>query len=78
MSGTDLPFAILQFLVDHPWLIWVYIGAMVVAVGLRAAWDVTEERPRIVRFILAIVDFMQLNFSGPVKLVSNQIKGKTP
>lgn len=69
---------VINFLVAYPWVIWVYIGAMLVAVGLRATWDVTEERPRIVRFVLAIVDFMQLNFSGPVKLVSNQIKGKTP
>lgn len=72
---TDFVIATLS---AHPWILWVYIGAMIVAVGLRATWDVTEERPRVVRFILAIVDFMQLNFSGPVKLVSNQIKGKTP
>lgn len=69
---------VIGFLTSYPWIIWVYFGAMVLAVGLRATWDVSEERPRIVRFILAVVDFMQLNFSGPVKLVSNQIKGKTP
>lgn len=68
---------IIATLAAHPWVIWVWLGASVAAIGLRAAWDVTEERPRIVRFILAIVDFLQLNFSGPVKLVSNQIKGKT-
>lgn len=69
---------IIATLAANPWLIWVYLGAMLIAVGLRATWDVSEERPRVVRFILAIVDFMQLNFSGPAKLVSNQIKGKTP
>ena len=69
---------VISFLTSYPFVIWVYLGAMLLAVGLRATWDVSEERPRIVRFILAIVDFMQLNFSGPVKLVSNQIKGKTP
>ena len=69
---------VIATLTAHPWVLWVYIGAMFLAVGLRATWDVTEERPRIVRFILAIVEFMQLNISGPVKLVSNQIKGKTP
>ena len=69
---------LISFLTTYPWIIWVYLGAMVIAVGLRATWDVSEERPRVVRFILAIVDFMQLNFSGPAKLVSNQIKGKTP
>ena len=69
---------LISFLTTCQWIIWVYLGAMVIAVGLRATWDVSEERPRVVRFILAIVDFMQLNFSGPAKLVSNQIKGKTP
>ena len=69
---------LISFLTTYPWIIWVYLGAMVIAVGLRATWDVSEERPRVVRFILAVVDFMQLNFSGPAKLVSNQIKGKTP
>ena len=69
---------IIQTLQSHPWILWVYFGAMLLAVGLRATSDVSEERPRIVRFVLAIVDFMQLNFSGPAKLVSNQIKGKTP
>ena len=68
---------VISFLTSYPWVIWVYLGSMLLAVGLRATWDVSEERPRIVRFILAIVDFMQLNFSGPAKLVSNQIKGKT-
>lgn len=67
---------VIDTLRSYPWIIWVYIGAMLLAVGLRATWDVSEERPRIVRFVLAIVDFMQLNFSGPAKLVSNQIKGK--
>ena len=69
---------VIDILREYPAIVWVYLGAMLLAVGLRATWDVSEERPRIVRFILAIVDFMQLNFSGPVKLVSNQIKGKTP
>ncbi len=69
---------VIGILKDYPAIVWIYLGAMVLAVGLRATWDVSEERPRIVRFVLAIVDFMQLNFSGPVKLVSNQIKGKTP
>lgn len=67
---------VIQTLTAHPWVIWVYFGAMLLAVGLRAAWDVTEERPRVVRFVLAVIDLLQLNFSGPAKLVSNQIKGK--
>lgn len=73
---TDIPYAILQFLVDHPELIYVYIGAMVVATALRAAWDVTEERPRWVKAILAVTDILQLNLSGPAKLVSNRLKAK--
>lgn len=68
---------VIETLKAHPWLIWSYAGAMLLATGLRATWDVTEERPRIVRFVLAVVDLLQLNISGPVKLVSNQIKGKT-
>ena len=69
---------VIEFLTKFPWVIWVYVGAMLLAVGLRATWDVAEERPRVVRFLLAIVDFLQLNFSGPAKLVSTQIKAKTP
>lgn len=72
-----MPDFVIDLLKAHPWLIWSYFGAMLAAAGLRAAWDVSEERPRIVRFILAIVDILQLNISGPIKLVSNQIKGKT-
>lgn len=68
---------IVQMLKDYPYLVWVWLGASVAAIGLRSAWDVSEERPRVVRFILAVVDVLQLNFSGPIKLVSNQIKGKT-
>jgi hypothetical protein len=71
---TDIPYAILQFLVDHPELIYVYIGAMVVATALRAAWDVTEERPRWVRAVLAVADLLQLNISGPAKLIANKAK----
>lgn len=72
-----MPEFVVETLKAHPWMIWAYIGAAMTAAGLRATWDVTEERPRVVRFILAIVDIIQLNISGPVKLVSNQIKGKT-
>jgi len=67
---------IIEFLKANPWAIYSYVGAMLVAAGLRAAWDITEERPRIVRFVLAIVDLAQLNISGPVKLAANQFKGK--
>ena len=71
---NEIPYAILQFLADNPWLVYVYIGAMVVAVALRAAWDVTEERPRWVRAILAVTDLLQLNLSGPAKLLANKVK----
>jgi len=67
---------VIEFLRANPWAIYVYFGAMCLAVGLRAAYDVTEERPRIVKFIMAIVDLAQLNISGPVKIVSNQFKRK--
>lgn len=73
---NEIPFAILQFLIDNPWLIWVYLGAMVLAVALRAAWDVTEERPRWVRAVLAITDLLQLNLSGPAKLLANKAKAE--
>lgn len=66
--------ALIGFLSAHPWIIYVYLGAMVVAVALRAAWDVTEERPRWVRAILAITDLLQLNLSGPAKLIANKAK----
>ena len=66
---------VIETLTAHPWLIWTYLGAMLIAAGLRAAWDVTEERPRIVKFVLAVIDLLQLNISGPAKLVSSQIKG---
>lgn len=68
---TDL---VIGTLTAYPWLIYVWLGASLLAVALRAAWDVTEERPRWVKAVLAVVDFMQLNFSGPAKLVSNQLK----
>lgn len=71
---NDVPYAILQFLVDNPWVVYVYIGAMVLAVALRAAWDVTEERPRWVRALLAVADLFQLNLSGPAKLIANKAK----
>ena len=65
----DLPFAILQFLVDNPWIVWVMLFATVAAVGLRAAYPETEARPRWCVAALAIVDLLQLNLSGPVKLL---------
>ena len=67
---------VIEFLRANPWAIYVYFGAMCLAVGLRAAYDVTEERPKIVKFVLAIVDLVQLNLSGPAKIISNQFKGK--
>lgn len=72
---TDLPYAVLQFLVDNPWVVWVWIGATVIATGLRAAYDVETERPRWVKFLLAVLDVLQFNLSGPAKLISSQIKG---
>ena len=69
---------VLAFLNANPWAIYVFVGASVVAVALRAAWDVTEERPRWVRAVLAIADLLQLNFSGPAKLISNKVKEPKP
>ena len=80
MTGTDVPFAVLQFLVDNPWIVWVWIGATLAAVGLRAAYPETEERPRWLKALLAIVDVLQLNLSGPVKLArsSKGMSAPTP
>lgn len=66
--------AILAFLSANPWTIYVWLGASLVAVALRAAWDVTEERPRWVRAVLAVTDLLQLNLSGPAKLLANKVK----
>ena len=66
---TELPYAVLQFLVDNPWIVWVWLGATVVAVGLRAAYPETEARPRWIKALLAVVDLLQGNLSGPVKLL---------
>lgn len=65
---SDVPFAIHQFLVDNPWLVVVWLVATLAAVGLRAAYPETEARPRWLKAVLAIVDVLQLNLSGPVKL----------
>ena len=67
---------VIDFLKANPWAIYAYLCAVLLAVGLRAAYDVTEERPKIVKFVLAIVDLVQLNLSGPAKIISNQFKGK--
>lgn len=75
---TDVPFAILQFLVDHPEVVWVYLAAMLVAVALRAAYPETEARPRWIRALLAVVDLLQLNLSGPAKLFVNAKKPDAP
>ena len=72
---SDVPFAILQFLVDNPWLVVVWLVATLAAVGLRAAYPETEARPRWLKAVLAIVDVLQLNLSGPVKLLANRAKG---
>ena len=72
MSGTDIPYAILQWLIDNPWAIWVYLGAMAFAVALRAGWPDPTARPRWVIMALAVLDLLQLNPSGPLKLLVNK------
>lgn len=67
---------VIEFMKANPWAIYVYFCSALLAIGLRAAYDVTEERPRLVRFVIAIVDLAQLNFSGPAKLISNRLKGQ--
>lgn len=64
---TDL---VIQILTAHPWLIYSFIGASLLAAGIRAAYPVSEERPRWIVFALAIIDAAQLNISGPVKLIA--------
>jgi cell shape-determining protein MreD len=64
--------AIIGLLQQYPWLIWSYLIATLLATALRAGWPETSERPRWVVMILAIVDLMQLNLSGPAKLISNK------
>lgn len=71
---SEIPYAILQFLVDNPWVVYVWIGATVIAVALRAAYPETEARPRWVKALLAVVDLAQLNLSGPAKLIANKVK----
>lgn len=71
---TEVPFAFFQFLIDNPWIFYIWLFATVVAVGLRAAYPETEERPRFVRAILAVVDVLQLNLSGPAKLLAAKAK----
>ena len=69
-----MPDLLLGFLEAHPWVVYVWLGASLLAIGLRAAWDVTEERPRWVKALLAITDLVQLNFSGPAKLIAGRVK----
>ena len=71
---SEAPFTILQFLVDNPWLVYVWLLATVVAVGIRAAYPETEARPKWVKALLAVVDLAQLNLSGPAKLIANKVK----
>lgn len=73
--NTDLPFAILQFLVDNPWIVWLWLGATVTTAGLRSAYDIEADRPRWVKFLITVLDILQFNLSGPAKLISSQIKG---
>ena len=61
---------ILSSLNEYPWLIHVWLGATILATALRAAYPVTEERPRWIVALLAITDLVQLNPSGPVKLLA--------
>ena len=41
----------------------------VLATVLRATWPVEAERPKWLVAVLALIDLLQLNFSGPVKLL---------
>ena len=75
--NTDIPYAILQWLVDNPWAVWVWIGATALSTALRATWNVTETRPKWVVFVLALLDIGQLNISGPIKLLATKAKGPT-
>lgn len=63
--------AIIELLRANPWLIYVYLGAMLLAVVLRAGWPEATERPRWVTMTLAACDLVQLNISGPAKLIVN-------
>lgn len=71
---TDPPFAVLQWLIDHPWAVWVWMGSTALAAAMRATWNVTEERPRWCVFVLTLLDIGQLNLSGPLKLLSTVAK----
>lgn len=61
---------LINFLASYPWIIWVYVGATVVASVLRATWSDEATRPKAVVAILALCDILQLNVSGPVKLLA--------
>lgn len=63
--------AIIGLLQSNPWVLYVYLGAMVVAVALRAGFPESEARPRWVLMALAVADLLQLNLSGPAKLIVN-------
>lgn len=63
--------AIIGLLQANPWMIWVYLCAAVAAVVLRAGWPESESRPRWVVMVLALADLVQLNLSGPAKLIVN-------
>lgn len=63
--------AIISILQGNPWLIYVYLVALVAAVVLRAGWPEATERPRWVTMVLAACDLVQLNLSGPAKLIVN-------
>lgn len=73
--NTDIPYAIFQWIVDNPWIFWLWLAATLIATALRAGYPKAEERPRWIVMILAVVDLLQGNLSGPVKLFVN--RGKT-
>jgi hypothetical protein len=66
---TNVPFGVFQWLIDNPWVFWVWVAAGVIAVGIRAAYPKAEERPRLIVFLLAVIDILQTNWSGPIKLL---------
>ena len=68
--------ALVSLLQNYPWAVYVWLGATVLAVGLRAAWPSETERPRWLVMVLAIVDIVQMNWSGPAKLLV--LKAKAP
>ena len=75
---TDLAAWLINLIATYPWALWIYGGAVVLAVGLRRGWPDEVERPRWLRVFLGIVDCLQLNPSGPLKNVGRAADPNPP